>query len=142
MPRLIESLALSSAGAAVGCAVALAGVEAYRRLATAPHAYAQWEVAVDWKVSAYLAGSSVVAALLFGLAPARRLFRIEGMTSLKDGGRIGSAGPSSRRLAAAMVVIEMALAVAVLAMASVMIRSLINIGSSDIGVRSENVLTA
>lgn len=139
---LIENLVLSAGGGLAGCAVAAAGLAAYRSLGTAPGSYARWELALNWHVLAYLAASTMISGLLFGLVPARGAWRLDAMATLKAGGRTGSDGPAGRRLAGAMVTVEMALALAVLAMASVMVRSVVNATSSDIGVRAEGVLTA
>lgn len=56
---------------------------------------------------AYLAAISIGAGILFGLAPALQLARVDVNSSMKDGGR-GAEGPRSNRLAGLLVGFQMA----------------------------------
>jgi predicted permease len=79
---------------------------------------------------------------LFGLAPALRLSKLDVNAALKDGGRGSTGGGRGRHLSALLVTAEMALAVVLLAGAGVMIRSFLNLYTSDLGVPTGNILTA
>jgi predicted permease len=95
---------------------------------------------LDYRGFMFLAAISVGAGLLFGLAPALRLSRIDVQGSLKDGGWGSSGGLRGKRLSALLVVTEMALAVVLLAGAGLMIRSFLNIYHAKTGVREDNLL--
>jgi putative ABC transport system permease protein len=103
--------------------------------------YAWFNFSMDYRVLAYLIAISVATGLLFGLAPASRLSHIDVNSALKSGGRGAVGGGRGRHLSALLVTAEMALAVVLLAGAGVMIRSMLNIYSSDVGVGTANILT-
>jgi putative ABC transport system permease protein len=138
---LIDSLAISSVGGLFGWMIALGSVHACERLANPPSAYNHWTYALDYRVFAYLVAISIATGLLFGLAPAIRLSRLDVNTTLKDGGRGATGGGSAKSLSSLLVAGEMALAVVLLAGAGLMIRSFWNIYAADLGVRTANILT-
>ncbi len=98
------------------------------------------DFSMDGRGLAYLAAISLGTGLLFGLAPGLRLSRLDVNTSLKDGGRGSSGGPRGKYLSGILVVIEMALAVVLLAGAGLMIRGFLNIYRAKTGVNEKNVL--
>src|SRR5262245_23599508 len=138
---LIESVMLSGAGGLLGWWITTWSVRLYERLATPPGFYDEWVYAVDSRVLLYLVGISIGAGLLFGLAPAHRLSRLDVNTALKDGGR-GTVGPAERQLSTLLVAVETALAVVLLAGAGVMIRSFLRIYTTDLGINPGHLLTA
>ena len=87
-----------------------------------------------------MVAASVLAGILFGLAPALKAPRPDLNETLKEGGR-GSSG-ARHRTQSVFVVVEMALALVLLAGAGLMIRSLAKLWSVDPGFDSQNVLTA
>jgi putative ABC transport system permease protein len=89
-------------------------------------------------VFVYLLAISISTALLFGLAPAVYLSRLDINGNLKDGGRGGQRRTSLSRL---LVIGEMALAVVLLAGAGALVRSFLNIATVDLGVRTANITT-
>ena len=89
----------------------------------------------------YLAAMSIGAGILFGLAPALQLAKVDVNNSVKDGGHGGVGGLRGRRLSGALVAFEMALAVVLLTGAGLMIRSSVNLYSAPIGANTTNVLT-
>ncbi len=139
---LIESVTLSGLGGVLGLIVATGGVRSYQRIAAPPTSYTQWVYLMDYRVFAYVVAITIVAGMLFGLAPALRLSKLDIHTTLKDGGRGSSVGRRGRRLSSILVTGEMALAVVLLAGAGVMIRSFINIYKANRGIQAEKVLTA
>ena len=141
---LIESSLLSALGGFLGWWIAKWGVRAWD-LASRPPGYS-WidhvlDYTLDYRVFAYLVAISAGTGLLFGLAPALRLSKLDVNATLKDGGRGSTGGAPGNRLAALLVVAEMALAVILLAGAGVMIRSYVNTYSADLGVQSAKILT-
>jgi predicted permease len=139
---LIESVTLSAVGGVLGWLLTRWGVRAYELVAEPPSGYDQWTYAMDYRVFAYVVGMSIATGLLFGLAPARRLSRLDVNATIKDGGR-GAVGPRRGTPTSALLVIgEMALAVVLLAGAGVMIRTFLNMYTADLGVHTTDILTA
>jgi predicted permease len=82
---------------------------------------------------------SILAGVLFGLAPAWRAARPDLHDTLKDGGR--GTGSGRHRAQAAFVVAETALAVMLLVGAGLMLRTLARLWNVNPGFRPANVLT-
>jgi putative ABC transport system permease protein len=138
---LIKSVMLSGVGGLLGWWMTTWSVRSYERFAAPPSTFDHWVYAIDHRVLIYLAAISIGAGLLFGLAPASRLSRLDVNNTLKDGGP-GTAGPRGRRLSMLLVIAETALAIVLLAGAGVMIRSFLRVYTADLGVRPSHVLTA
>jgi predicted permease len=138
---LIESVMLSSVGGVLGWLIALWGTRAFD-LATIPFGKPKWiDFSMDYRAFLYLAVVSVGTGILFGLAPALRLSKLDVNSVIKDGGRGSSAGPKGRRLSNVLVAGELALAMVLLASAGLMIRSFLNVYRANLGVKSDHVLT-
>jgi putative ABC transport system permease protein len=141
---LIESVMLSAVGGVFGWWIAIWGVRAYELAANPParswsaHLF---DYSMDYHVFAYLIGISIGTGLLFGLAPALRLSKLDVNTALKEGGRGATGGVRRKRLSSLLVIGQMALAVVLLAGAGVMIRSFMNIYTADLGFKTANILT-
>ena len=148
---LIESVMLSGLGGLVGWWIAKWGVRLYALAATGAGLSDQingtWfdhvlDYSLDNRVFAYLVAISIGTGLLFGLAPASRLWNLDVYATLKDGGRGAIGGWRGKRLSALLVISEMALAVVLLVGAGVMIRSFLKIYTADLGFKTEHVVTA
>ena len=140
---LIESTILSAVGGFIGWWIANWGVRAWELVSMQPgHSWFDHvlDYSLDFRVFTYLIAISAGTGLLFGLAPAIRLSKLDVNAALKDGGRGSTGGARGSRLSALLVVAEMALAVILLAGASVMIRSYVNTYSADVGVQSKKIL--
>src|SRR4029077_6557080 len=87
---LIESVTLASAGGAIGFAGAFWAVSAINH-ALPPNTLAVPEVHVDATVLLFAVAATLVTGLLFGLAPAWRMTRLDINDVLKQSGR-GSSG--------------------------------------------------
>jgi predicted permease len=87
----------------------------------------------------FAAIASLIAGLVFGLAPAIRVSSTDPGEALKGGH--GTATARLRRSRSALVVIECSLAVVLLAGAGLLIRSLARVSSVDPGFDPRNVLT-
>jgi predicted permease len=139
---LIESLMLSAIGGILGSILALWGVRVFDRAVIPTGKPAFLIFTMDYHVLGYIVAITIGTGVLFGLAPALRLSKLDINSSLKDGSRGSGGGSRSRYLSAALVVSEMALAVVLLAGAGLMIRSFLNMYNKSLGVNSDNVLTA
>ncbi|MGA3187910.1 MAG: ABC transporter permease [Bryobacteraceae bacterium] len=138
---LIESLMLSVAGGVIGWLLALWGIRAFDAQVAPTGKPPSLDFSMDLRAFLYLAAITIGTGLLFGLAPALRLSKLDVNTALKDGGRGSSGGGRGKYLSGLLVVTEMALAVVLLAGAGLMIRSFFNAYQSDIGIHSPNLLT-
>jgi putative ABC transport system permease protein len=95
---------------------------------------------MDYHVLAYLIAISIGTGLLFGLAPALRLSKLDINAALKDGGHGATGGGRRRHLSSIFVTGQIVLAVVLLAGAGVMIRSFLHIYTAGVGVNPANVL--
>jgi predicted permease len=134
---LTESILLASAGGAFGLLLASWGFQA--ALKVLPKALPRAdEVHLDGRVLCFMLAVSLLAGILFGMAPALKNSQQDLHETLKEGGR-GSSG-TRHRAQRVFVVVEMALAIVLLAGAGLMIRSLTKLGSVDPGFDSQNLL--
>ncbi len=131
---------LSSAGGALGLALAMALVRALPALA--PENFPRLlDVRTDARVLAFAALASVGSGLLAGLLPAVRAASTELLPALRDG--VGaSAGARTLRLGGGLLVAEAALAVVLLVSASLLVRSFFRLVTVDPGYDATNVLLA
>jgi len=137
---LTESVLLSSLGGLLGLGLAAAGVHAFD-LATQDVGKPFWILfEMDWRAFAYFAAISVLSGIVFGLVPALRASRVDLNTALKD----GTAGGTHRggRLTGALVVLQFALTVILLAGAGLMVRSFFAVQKLNAFVPAEHLLTA
>ncbi len=138
---LWESLLLAIAGAILGLFVAHAGIRLMTLLAP-ENVAASFAVSIDRHVLAFTAGLTVLAGMLFGIAPAWQLSGIASYELLKEGGRSATAGRARQRLRAGLVVGEVALALVLLVGAGLFLRSLARLQQADPGFDPRGVLTA
>ncbi len=139
---LVESILLAILGGFFGWMIAQGGLRWFER-ATAQMGRPDW---IDFTLNAraflYLAAISIGTGILFGLAPALRLAKVDVNSSIKDGGHGAAQGAHGRRLTNLLVIFEMALCVVLLTGSGLLIRSSVKMYSAPIGARVENVLTA
>src|SRR5580692_6642650 len=141
---LTESLLLSLTGGLLGVILSVWSVKWIHVLGTKSIPRLA-DVGIDGRVLLFTALLSVLSGILFGLAPALRVSRIDLNTALKDASR-GSAGTSAvwgrgnniRRL---LVVAELALSVVLLIAAGLLIRSFARLQNVAPGFNPQNVLT-
>jgi predicted permease len=93
-PRLVrqlltEALVLSVAGGAAGAALAWAGSRLLSAVALPVELPVQFDVGADWRVLLFAFAISLVAGVLFGVAPARQATKMDPNTALK-GSDLGS----------------------------------------------------
>lgn len=138
---LTESLLLALLGSALGLGFAWLGIKALMLIAPKDLVSFQ-SVSLNVTVLLWTLGVSILTGIIFGLAPALHISRLNLNDSLKDGGKSESGQASgSRKLRSALVVSEIALAVVLLASAGLLIRSFIRLQQVDRGFNTDNVLT-
>jgi putative ABC transport system permease protein len=138
---LTESLLLALLGSALGLGFAWMGIKALMLISPKDLVSLQ-SVGLNVTVLLWTLGVSVLTGLIFGLAPALHVSRLNLNDSLKEGGKSESGQASgSRRLRSALVVSEIALAVVLLASAGLLVKSFIRLQQVDRGFDTDNVLT-
>src|SRR5262245_34509546 len=137
---LAESVVLSLAGGVAGLILGSWGVRALMAVAPAdlPRAGA---VRMDLSVLAFSFLLSVVAGIVFGVAPAIVASRPDLSSFLKDVRRGGGSAGGRRRLRGVLVAAQVALALVLLAGAGLAIRSFDRLTRVDPGFRTAGVLT-
>jgi len=138
---LTESLLLALLGSVLGLGFAWLGIKAL--VAISPRDLVSLQtVYLNLTALAWTLGVSILTGIIFGLAPALHISRLNLNDSLKDGGKSESSQASgSRRLRNALVVSEIALAVVLLASAGLLIRSFLRLQHVDRGFNTDNILT-
>jgi predicted permease len=133
---LTESLLLGAAAGVIGLACAVWGTRAALKLLPAALPRAD-EVGVDLRVLAFTFAVSLLTGALFGLAPALKVSKANPQAALKSG---RGAGATHHRALSIFVVVELAIALVLLAGAGLMLRSLARLWSVDPGFNPHGVL--
>ena len=141
---LTESVLLALVGGALGLLFAAASLHGIHALG-AKSVPRLDEVGIDGGVLLFTLLLSVASGVLFGLAPALRLGRVDLYANLKDAAR-GSSGTSSiwtrgHNMRRVLVVAELALSVMLLIGAGLLIRSFAQLQGTAPGFNARNVLT-
>ena len=128
---LTESFVLAAAGAVLGLVIAVASVKGL--LAWSPIRIPRAEsVQVDFTVLIFATAIAVGTAIAFGLIPAWLMSRAELQDALKDGTK--GTGHRGKRLRSSLVVVEVALAVMLLAGSGLLIRSVTKLLDVNVGL--------
>ncbi|MGH8635771.1 MAG: ABC transporter permease [Burkholderiales bacterium] len=135
---MVESVLLAAGGAALGCLLASAGIDALvARLPQSPLP-GEVDIRLNGPVLAFSLLASCLSAVAFGLMPALYTARrnlVEG--GLRNAGRVaGGRG----RLRSVLVVAEIALALVLVLGAGLLMRSFISVMRVDLGFAPERVL--
>ncbi|HEX9581322.1 MAG TPA: ABC transporter permease, partial [Gemmatimonadales bacterium] len=136
---LTESLVLATGGAVLGVLLAWQGVGVIKALSPANLPRIE-EVAIDARALGFTIAVTVVAALVFGLAPALRAVRGNLADGLRERGT-DSGGVRGNKLRTALAVSEVTLSLVLLIGAGLMVRSFAKIQRVDPGFVAENVVT-
>ena len=135
---LTETLTMALVGAALGAAIATWATEALRAVPFITAFPIKFQSEVDAVSLAFAMALGVASGLLFGIAPALQLARIDPQTAIRFGSR--SAGPSAMRNT--LMAVEVALALVVLMAAGLFFRSFSETRDTDPGFRRDGVLLA
>jgi putative ABC transport system permease protein len=137
---LTENAVLAGLGAAAGLALAVIAVRTL--VLFAPSDVPRLDQAhLDPLTLAVTAGIAIASSLLFGLVPVRRAMSQQASDVLK-GGRSGDLGVARDRVRQALVVVEVALALVLLAGSGLLIRTALAMQRMDLGFDPAGVLSA
>jgi predicted permease len=134
--HLTESLLLALAGGALGLPAGLAGLAVLR--AGLPPLPDGIEITAGLPAIAAALGSTLAAGLLCGIVPGLRSARPDPRQVLTTG---ATASPRTGRVHAALVIAEVAIAVALLVSATLTVRTLIALQRVETGIAGEHLLT-
>jgi predicted permease len=142
---LTESVMLSVLGGTLGILFAYWGAHAIISFVSSnqprPLGFA---TGVDLRVLGFTVAVSLLTGIFFGIAPTLRSTRVDLTPTLKDGaGSSASSGHASGKwfsIGNALVVAQVALAIVILVGAGLLVRTLQNLRSIDVGFDSHNIL--
>ncbi len=131
-------LAVAAAGAGILMAWAVLAALLSTDLTAIPRAS---NIALDLRVVLFSLAVTIVTLVLFSLPPALRASRVDINDTIKEGAGTTTAGTERQRMRGLLVAGETALAVALLAGALLMVRSVWNLQQIDLGLNPDGVLT-
>ncbi len=141
---LTESILLGCLGGAAGLAIAAAGLFAVRAInpGNIPRLA---EISMDSRVLAFTAAVSILTGIIFGLAPAIRVVRVDLNSSLKSGGRSSGTAVglnlSHDKLRGLMVTAEIALSLVLLVAAGLLLRSFVRLLNVSPGFNPQGLIS-
>lgn len=135
---LTESLLLGTLGGALGLLLANWGATALVRMAEAGGGVKS-RLELDWRVLGFTAAACLVAAMLFGLAPALRLVKVKVGSALSEGAR--DCEPKMKWQTGRLLLgAQIAVGVFVLMGAGLLVRSLWKLEGADLGYIRDKLL--
>jgi predicted permease len=135
---LTESVLLSLLGAGLGLLIALLGVKTVL-VAVSENLPRSENVGVNPPVLLFTLGASIAVGILFGLAPALKIWNSDPQVCLKEGGR-GSTG-AHHRAQSGLVIVQMALTLVLLVGAGLLFRTIKHLWDVNPGFDTQNVIT-
>ena len=140
---LTESMTLGVLGGIAGLVVARFGASALLRLATSNPRGIPLDVSLDARLLGFAFALAIVTGLLFGLAPALRLTRVDLHDVLKAGNRVVAARGAHRLpFGRALVVSQIGLSLLLVTSALLFLKTFQNFISIDPGYDRDQVLAA
>jgi predicted permease len=132
---LTESIVLALLGGILGVLIAAWSNRALPRLFSI-----DVNLLLDYRLLAFTASLSLMTGILFGVAPALRITRIEPGVAMKSGAF--AAGPGRRlTMGRTLVVVQVAFSLLLVSGAGLLARTLWNLLQMDLGFNREHVLT-
>ena len=139
---LTESVLIALVAAAVGVCVARATLPSLVHMIPSEWMPTEPElVKVNVRALAVACGIAGLVGILFGLAPALQLSRQDFVESLKEGGSKIGGDRRGRSVRNALVVVEIALSLVVLAVSVLMMRSYRKVQEIDLGFRPDHIVS-
>ncbi len=137
---MTESFLLALIGGGLGLLLAMWGLDVL--ISLSPEDIPRLgEIALDSRVTVFTLLVSVVTGLIFGLAPALQVSKLDLNETLKEGSRGASSGLRRNRARSLFVVAQVSIALVLLISASLMLRSFYRLQQVDPGFRPDDVLT-
>lgn len=138
---LVETLLLTVLGTALGALLAQALSTFLVAFISTQNESVFLDLNPDWRVLGFTTGVAVLTCLLFGLTPALRATRVDPGTVMKTVGRGLTANRERFSLRRALVVVQVALSLVLVASALLFTRSLNKLLTVDTGFNDKGLLT-
>ena len=133
---IAENVLLALLGSIAGIAIAMWGTDALRAMPAYGAFPVHIQTSVDWLGLAFAIGLGLLCGVMFGLAPALQLARVDAQQALRSGLR--STGRSVLR--EALMGLQVALALLVLVVAGLFFRNFVETRGTDTGFKIEGVV--
>ena len=137
---LVESVMLSTIGAATGLLIASWGSRAIVAMLSTRTQAVEVNLAMDWRVFAFTTAVGVLTGLIFGVAPAFRGTRLTPADALRDHSRGVVSGGGRFQIGHALVALQVALAFVLVFGSSLFVRTLVTLTTQDIGLEPSRVM--
>ncbi|HEY7188113.1 MAG TPA: ABC transporter permease, partial [Vicinamibacterales bacterium] len=137
-----ESVLLAALGGIVGVTIANACLTVIVVLIPPYLLPSEAAIGLNWPALVFSLAASCATALIFGLVPALHTTRHDLIDVMRGATIDTSQALRGKRLRAALVVIEVALSVVLLAGAGLLVRSYVNLQRIDLGFRADNLIYA
>jgi predicted permease len=135
---LVESLLLAAVGSVCGLALSYPGIALFTNAAI-EETPSTMQFPMDGAVFAYLVSLCVGSAVVCSVIPAWTAARTSLATSLNDGGRSSAGSRHRRRWTGAFVVAQVTLALVLLSGAMLMIKNLVGLMRTDVGIETSGL---
>jgi predicted permease len=134
---LTESVLIALFGGALGILVAIWGKTVIARLLAGSPDDFHFDTSLDLAVLGFALGTALLTALLSGLLAALRAGRSDALAGLRERAALGA---PRLRMGKALVVVQVALSVLLLAGAGLYVRTLVNLARINPGFATQNLL--
>jgi putative ABC transport system permease protein len=138
---IVESLVLSVTGGLIGIGLAAFAIFGGRNLLPDNLPLTN-EITLNWTVAGFALLLVALTGVVCGLAPGFAALRTNVNAQMKEGGRSGSGSATHARLRSGLVVLEIAVALMLLAAAGLLLRSFQKMSQANLGFEPDNVTTA
>ncbi len=136
---LTESILIASVGGALGVLLAYWGKDVLLTLRPWGGAAMDIDLKLDLRVLSFALGISILTGIVFGVVPALRAAKVDLTPALKETSR-SVIGRSRFGLTKALVIVQVALSLVLLAGAGLLVQTLRNLNNIDVGFNTRNLL--
>ena len=138
---ITESVLMSVLGGALGLLFASSGTRALVALMSTGGSSVVLDTGTDMKVLLFTVVASVLTGVIFGLAPAFRITRVELASAMKDSAANVSDVRDKHRLGKSLIVAQVAASLVLMVGAGLFVRTLINYENDNFGFDQQNLLS-
>ncbi len=136
---LTESLMIAIAGGVLGVFVGAMGISVLAALTPADLPRAK-EIGLDARALEFTTVISLLGGLIFGMAPALELSKVNLIEEMKEGGRSGSGGSARQRVRKLLVVGQVAVSLLLLVGGGLLLKSFVRLEAVQPGFNPKNLL--
>ncbi|MGD0446182.1 MAG: ABC transporter permease [Edaphobacter sp.] len=139
--QLLECLILSISGGVVGLGLAALALHLGRNLLPETFPLIS-RIGLNWRVVAFSLALAILTGLICAIAPTFGAMRTSVNEVLNEGGRLGSGGARHVRLRSVLVIAEIAVAMVLLNISGLLLRSFEKMSEVHLGYRPDHTLVA